>query len=120
MRLKMTVNGTDYVVDVETEPEVRPVPAPIVLGGGAAAAVVASPAAAAAGANAVTAPLAGSVARINVEVGDKVEVGQVVAVLEAMKMETEISSPKAGVVEAILVEVREAVQGGQAIINLAE
>ena len=33
MRLKMTVNGTDYVVDIEAEPEVRAVPAPIVIGG---------------------------------------------------------------------------------------
>ncbi len=119
MRLKMTVNGTEYVVDVETEPDVRPVPAPIVIGGGGA---VAAPAASAgaAGANAIVAPLAGSVARILVAEGDKVEPGQVVAVLEAMKMETEITASKAGVVESICVAVREAVQGGQALITLAE
>ncbi len=44
---------------------------------------------------------------------------QVVVVLEAMKMETEITSPSAGTVEVVLVEPREAVQGGQALVRLA-
>ncbi len=121
MRLKMTVNGTEYVVDVEAEQEVRPVPAPIVIGGAPGAATTRTTASVpGAAANAITAPLAGSVARILVEVGDKVEAGQVVVVLEAMKMETEITAPAAGTVEAILVGAREAVQGGQALVTLAE
>ncbi|MDI9627415.1 MAG: biotin/lipoyl-binding protein [Acidobacteriota bacterium] len=121
MRLKMTVNGTDYVVDIEAEPEVRAVPAPIVIGGSPGAGSTRTTASVpGAAANAITAPLAGSVARILVNEGDKVEAGEVVVVLEAMKMETEITAPKAGTVEAILVEVRQAVQGGQALVTLAE
>ena len=65
MRLKMTVNGTDYVVDIEAEPEVRAVPAPIVIGGSPGAGSTRTTASVpGAAANAITAPLAGSVARI--------------------------------------------------------
>ena len=68
--------------------------------------------------NAVVAPLAGSVARILVAEGDEIEAGQVLLVLEAMKMETEITAPAAGKVSAILVAPGDAVQGGQALIEL--
>ncbi|WIY82290.1 biotin/lipoyl-containing protein [Propionimicrobium sp. PCR01-08-3] len=120
MRLKMTVNGTEYVVDVEAEQEVRQVPAPIVIGGGPMSAPTHQTASVpGSAANAITAPLAGSVARILVKEGDKVDAGQVVIVLEAMKMETEITAPNAGTVDSILVDVREAVQGGQALVTLA-
>ena len=70
--------------------------------------------------NAVVAPLAGSVARVLVNVGDEIEAGQVLLLLEAMKMETEITAPKAGKVGAILVDKGTAVQGGQALIELVE
>ena len=103
MRLKMTVNGTDYVVDIEAEPEVRAVPAPIVIGGSPGAGSTRTTASVpGAAANAITAPLAGSVARILVDEGGQVEAG------------------KAGTVESVLVEVRQAVQGGQALVTLAE
>ena len=119
MRLKMTVNGTDYVVDIEAEPEVRAVPAPIVIGGSPGAGSTRTTASVpGAAANAITAPLAGSVARILVNEGDQVEAGQVVVVLEAMKMETEITAPAAGKVVAVLVKPGDAVQGGQALIEL--
>ena len=79
MRLKMTVNGTEYVVDVEAEQEVRAVPAPIVIGGGPGSAPTPTTASVpGAAANAITAPLAGSVARILVKEGDKVEAGQTI------------------------------------------
>nr|HMQ65307.1 acetyl-CoA carboxylase biotin carboxyl carrier protein subunit [Arachnia sp.] len=68
--------------------------------------------------NAVVAPLAGSVARILVADGDEIEAGQVLLVLEAMKMETEITAPAAGKVVAVLVSPGDAVQGGQALIEL--
>ena len=50
--------------------------------------------------------------------GDEVEAGQVLLVLEAMKMETEITAPAAGTVSAILVKPGEPVQGGQGLIEL--
>ena len=57
-------------------------------------------------------------ARIRVEEGKGIEAGQVLLVLEAMKMETEITAPAAGTVSAILVNPGDAVQGGQALIEL--
>jgi methylmalonyl-CoA carboxyltransferase small subunit len=68
--------------------------------------------------NAVVAPLAGSVARVLVADGDEIDAGQVLLVLEAMKMETEITAPAAGKVVAVLVKPGDAVQGGQALIEL--
>ena len=70
------------------------------------------------GAHAVTAPLAGTVARVLVEEGDDIEAGQVLCVLEAMKMETEITAPKAGKVARILVDKGTAVQAGEGLIEL--
>ena len=73
----------------------------------------------AASANAVVAPLSGAVARILVEEGDEITEGQVLLVLEAMKMETEITAPNAGTVARVLVGERDAVSGGEALIELA-
>ena len=119
MKLKVTVNQTEYEIDVEVVKETPSLP-PIVIGGsgGAPVAAPAPSGAGAASANAVVAPLAGSVARILVAEGDEVEAGQVLLVLEAMKMETEITAPAAGAVSAILVKQGEPVQGGQALIEL--
>lgn len=66
----------------------------------------------------MVAPLAGSVFKILVAEGDTIEAGQVLLVLEAMKMETEITAPSAGVVGAINVKEGEAVQGGQSLIEI--
>ena len=120
MKLKVTVNQTEYEIDVEVQEEARQSLGPIVIGGsgGAAPAAPAASATHSASANAVVAPLAGSVARILVAEGDEVESGQVLLVLEAMKMETEITAPAAGTVSAILVKQGEPVQGGQGLIEL--
>lgn len=120
MKLKVTVNGTAYAIDVEVEEEERPTLGPIVIGGSAAPAAPTTAKMPGASSNAVTAPLAGSVARILVEEGASVEAGDVLLVLEAMKMETEITAPKAGKVGAILVGKGDAVQGGQGLIEIAE
>ena len=69
-------------------------------------------------ANAIAAPLAGSVSKVLVAEGDVIEAGQVLLVLEAMKMETEITAPKAGTVGAIHVSEGDAVQGGQGLIEI--
>ncbi len=120
MKLKVTVNGTDYLIDVEVEEEAQPTLGAIVIGGGPGAAPTPTSAKMpATSSNAVVAPLAGSVARIQVKEGDEISAGQVLVVLEAMKMETEITAPGAGTVGTILVEPGQAVQGGQALIELA-
>lgn len=119
MKLKVTVNGTEYDIDVEVEEEERQTLSPIVIGGGSLAAPTKATASVQAStANAVVAPLAGSVARILVNEGDAITSGQVLLVLEAMKMETEITAPHDGTVGSILVKAGDAVQGGQALIGL--
>lgn len=121
MKLKVTVNGIPYDIEVDVEEPEHAALGQIVIGGGSSSTVSAPTTASvrATSSNAVVAPLAGSVARILVEEGQEIEDGQVLCVLEAMKMETEITAPKAGTVGRILVDKGEAVQGGQALIELA-
>jgi methylmalonyl-CoA carboxyltransferase small subunit len=118
MKLKVTVNGIPYDIEVEVEESERPALGAIVIGGAGAIHVPTRASVPAAASNAVTAPLAGSVARILVEEGQAIEAGHVLLVLEAMKMETEITAPNAGTVAAILVEQGEAVQGGQGLVTV--
>ena len=118
MKLKVTVNGQDYDIEVEMEEEERPTLSPIIIGGGLTGSPTRTTASMpAASHNAVVAPLAGSVARILVEEGQTIEQGAVLLVLEAMKMETEITSPRGGKVSKILVKPGDPVQGGQALVE---
>lgn len=120
MKLKVTVNGIAYDIDVEVEEQERPTLGSVVIGGGGGASAAPTTASVkAALANAVVAPLSGAVARILVAEGDEISEGQVLLVLEAMKMETEITAPHAGKVAHILVGERDAVQGGEPLIELA-
>lgn len=119
MKLKVTVNGVAYDIDVEVEEQEAPTLGAIVIGGAGHSPVAPTTASVqAASANAVVAPLAGSVARILVEEGQEIEAGQVLLVLEAMKMETELTAPKSGTVARILVEKGTAVQAGEGLIEL--
>ena len=115
MKLKVTVNQIPYEVEVDVDKTPAGLP-PVYIGGGPGGG--AGAAAHHDAGDAVTAPLAGSVRKILVEVGQSVKAGDVVAVLEAMKMETEITTGKSGKVSAILVEVGAAVQGGDPIIDI--
>jgi methylmalonyl-CoA carboxyltransferase small subunit len=116
MKLKVTVNRIPYEVEVELSDAPTSLP-PVYIGGGPGSGA-AAPAGGGAHANAVAAPLAGSVRKILVKPGQSVKAGDVVAVLEAMKMETEITSGIAGKVARVLVEVGAAVQGGDPIIDI--
>ncbi|HJE51813.1 MAG TPA: biotin/lipoyl-binding protein [Tessaracoccus flavescens] len=119
MKLKVTVNQTEYEIDVEVEEEKPEGLGPIVIGvNGGSNPIPTRASVTAVSSNAVVAPLAGSVARVLVNEGDDIEAGQVLLVLEAMKMETEITAPAAGKVASILVAPGDAVQGGQALIEL--
>ena len=100
----ITVNGVTYVVNVE---EVAAGSAPVATPA-AAPAPVAKPAAApapakqgSAGATAVKAPMPGTLVKVNVKVGDAVKKGDVLCVLEAMKMENDIMAPADGVVASV-------------------
>ena len=69
------------------------------------------------GAN-VEATVAGAVWKVLIKVGDKVEKGDVVAILEAMKMEIDVEAPCSGTVTAILANASDAVEEGQAIATI--
>lgn len=66
----------------------------------------------------IKAALPGAVLKINVAEGDSIEEGDVLLVLEAMKMETEIKSPKSGTVASIEVSVGDQVKNGQTMVTL--
>ena len=83
-----------------------------------AAAVEAVSAARDAGPSRVMAPIPGRVVAVKVEPGDEVEPGQVLVVLEAMKMENELASDQAGKVAAIHVTAGDTVEGGELLVEL--
>ncbi len=68
----------------------------------------------------INAPLAGTVVRVVVGVGENVDAGDVLVVLEAMKMEAEVQAPVAGTVAAIRVRGGDSVQLGQILLLLRE
>lgn len=122
MKLTVTVNGVAYSVDVEVEKEERRPMASIVTGGNAAHQTPAAPTTSSVqgvSASSVVAPLAGSVSKVLVEEGQAIKAGEVIVILEAMKMETEITAPADGTVGAVLVKPGEAVQGGQVLVDIA-
>jgi len=67
----------------------------------------------------VKAPMPGTMVSFSVSVGDTVSEGQIVAVLEAMKMENEIASPASGKVKSIHVEKGSSVAEGQVILQIS-
>ena len=73
--------------------------------------------AAAAGPAPVVAPMPGLVVKLHVAVGDEVQAGQAVVVMEAMKMENELRSPAAGRVRAIHAELGVAVEKGKLLVE---
>lgn len=116
-----SVNQGDLLVEMVADfkaakAEVTPKPAPAAPAPVAAPAP--APAAAPAGAKTVTAPLPGTITKVTVKVGDKVNAGDTVLLMEAMKMENNITAEFAGTVKAILVEVGAQVQSGQALVEL--
>jgi acetyl-CoA/propionyl-CoA carboxylase biotin carboxyl carrier protein len=68
----------------------------------------------------VSSPMQGSVLTVEVAEGDTVAAGQVIAIIEAMKMENEITAPRAGVVEELVVAAGQAVTVGQAICRISD
>lgn len=118
----VTVNGASYKVEMENAPAapvqaVQPA-APVQTAAPTQAPAKTAPAASGA-AKAVKSPLPGVIISVNVNVGDAVKAGQVVAILEAMKMENEIQAESDGTVAAVCVAKGDSIQEGDAIVNLA-
>ena len=115
----ITVNGTPYNVTVE-ETAAGAAPAPVAAPAPKAAPAPAPKAAApaAAGSVAVNAPMPGTILSVNIAVGDSVKRGQVLMILEAMKMENEIMCPRDGRVTAIQTSKGAAVESGTPLCTI--
>ncbi len=114
----ITVNGVTYVVSVEEVAGGAPVAAPV-----AAPAPVAKPApaaapAGAAGAVTVKAPMPGNIMKVNAKVGAAVKKGDVLIVLEAMKMENDICAPQDGTVASVEVSQGATVETDAVLVTL--
>ncbi|MBO4854523.1 MAG: biotin/lipoyl-binding protein [Oscillospiraceae bacterium] len=108
-KYQVTVNGTTYQVEIEE------------LTGSAAAApaaVSAAPAAAPNGAEAITSPMPGNILAVNVAAGDAVKKGQVLMILEAMKMENEIMCPRDGKIVSVAVAKGTTVESGTVLCSI--
>ena len=100
----VSVGPGGQVADIQSAPAAVPAAAPVPAAGGVG--------------QAVPAPLAGNIFKINIAVGQMVKSGDVIMVLEAMKMETEVRAPGDGVVQAINVKEGDVVQVGDTLITL--
>lgn len=128
MKYKVTLNNRTYEVEVEAgqamlvdeyeayAPAPAAAPAPVAAAP-AAASVSAAPALAAG--EVVKSPMPGNILKINVTVGQKVNEGDTLLVLEAMKMENEIAAPKAGTVAQIIVSKGTVVETGAPLVVIS-
>ena len=111
-KYRVNVNGTVYEVELEEMTGAPSAPA-------APAAAPAAPAAApAAGGEKVTSPMPGTILSVNVAAGDAVKRGQVLMILEAMKMENEIMCPCDGTVASVSVTKGAAVESGTLLCTI--
>ena len=107
------VSGQSYVVEVAEGGDVTAIsPAPAAPAQGAATAAAKTDAVP------LAAPLAGNIFHVNVIVGDEVEAGDVIVVLEAMKMETEVRAQRTGRVAEVMVKVGDKVAVGDPLISV--
>lgn len=130
MDLTISINGVSYLVEVEKTggtvgasfpaAATTAVAAPAVT---AAPVVAAAPkkaapvqVAAAAGDTTIPAPMPGKVSKVNVKVGDNVKKGDVLMLLEAMKMQNEIASPVNGIIKSVNANSDDNVKPGQVLL----
>ena len=121
-KYNITVNGNTYEVYVEeADASSAPIAAPV-ASTPAPAAKPAAPKAApvAAGANKVTAPMPGTVLQVKVSQGQSVKKGDVICVLEAMKMENDIPAPCDGVIASINTQKGASVNAGDVLASINE
>lgn len=114
---EITAGGQQTVAAAPAPAPVAPKPAPVAPAPAPAPIPAPAPKAAATG-EIVEAPMPGTIVDIKVKVGDTVKEGDLVAVIEAMKMETDLFSTKSGVVTAVNAGKGASVNTGDAIITL--
>lgn len=133
-RFQITVNGNAYDVQVEEVGGAAPVaavpaaapaapaapaaaltPAPAPAAAAPAAPVAAAPVE---GAETINAPMPGNIVNVLVKAGDQVTKGQVLLILEAMKMENEIMSPRDGVIAGVHVNKGDSVDSGKLLVSI--
>ena len=131
MKYKVTLNNRTYEVEVEAgramlidEYEAyAPAPiapaAPVAAAPAAAAPAAAAPAVSVAAGEVVKSPMPGNIPKINVSLGQKVNEGDALLILEAMKMENEVVAPKSGTIAQIIVSKGAVVETGAPLIVIA-
>lgn len=122
-RYNITVNGKAYDVQVDElgagAPPAPPAPAASPAPAPAAAAPAPKPPVAPAGSTDVLAPMPGNILDVKVKEGDSIKEGDLVLMLEAMKMENEIFANATGKVVAVHVKKGETVNSNDALISIA-
>ena len=130
MKLNITIDGKTYEVEVDAAEPESPAGAPQNLSGlNIGSAPLRVPAAAAAPVappadrkpvnehKVCRSPVSGIVVRVAAQVGQSLQTGDILLVLEAMKMETNITAPGAGKIAAIGVNQGDSVQAGQVVVE---
>jgi len=119
----VNVDGNEYVVKVDEGGDVTDLApingAPVSFGGAAAAPAAGAAPVPAGGGDPMPAPLAGNIWKVHVTPGQQVAEGDLVIVLEAMKMETEVRAAKSGVIGSVAVKEGDSVQVGDTLITIA-
>lgn len=132
MKYKVTLNGKTYEVEVEEgkavlldeyealapAKEAPAAAAPVAAAAPAPAAAPATPVNLAAG-ETIASPMPGNILRIDVKQGDAVKAGQILVILEAMKMENEIVAPKDGTVAQVVTSKGAVVETGSPLVVIA-